>query len=65
MIEIVKDLPFDMCNSCSLFKPEMNEERLFSNYDCILISLAIRCENRLLCKNIRNQLEEAENGAAD
>ena len=64
MIEIVKDLPFEMCNSCSLIKPVMNEERLFSNYDCVLVSIAIRCENRLLCKNIRDEMmEEKQDGA--
>ena len=65
MIEIVKDLPFMMCNSCSLIKPVMCEERLFSNYDCILVSLTIKCENRLLCKNIRDQLKEEKQDATE
>ncbi len=65
MIEIVKDLPFEECDSCDLFEAVMNEEKLFAEYYVVLHSVAIKCKNRMICRNIRAMLEEAENNGTD
>jgi len=65
MIEITKDLPFEECNSCDFFEPVMNEEKLFAEYSVVLHSVTIRCNNRIICRNIRAMLKEAKSDAAE
>ena len=68
MIEIVKNLPFEDCEICQVFDPEIDQTKMFGDFKCLVNDITITCSRHKVCREIRRHLEsnkEAENNGAD
>ena len=67
MIEIVKDLPFEDCEICQVFDPEIDQTKMFGDYKCLVNDITITCSRYKVCREIRRHLEsnkeEKQDGA--
>lgn len=55
---IEKDLPFDICESCSECILDVNEQILFSYGESCQRVVKVGCKNANLCKVLRKKQEE-------
>ena len=68
MIEIVKDLPFEDCEICQVFDPEIDQTKMFGDFKCLVNDITITCSRYNVCREIRRHLEnnkEEQTDAAD
>ena len=68
MIDIVKDLPFEDCEICQVFEPELNQTRMFGDCVCLVNEITVTCSRYKICREVRRQLEsrkEKKTDAAD
>ena len=57
MIDIVKDLPFEDCEICQVFEPEIDQTRMFGENVCLVNEITVTCSRYRICREIRRQLE--------
>lgn len=68
MIEIVKDLPFEDCEICQVFEPDINHNRMFGDNVCLEDEVTVTCSRYRICREVRRHIEsikEAEQSGAD
>lgn len=58
-MEIIKRVPFECCDHCEGFEPDLKVGKLFAD-DQVLISLGISCENEKRCKQLLKMIKERE-----
>ena len=66
MIEIEKDFPFEECENCKCFDPDLRITKIYGDFTLINHTLQIVCGKCDVCREIRDQINrEAENNGAD
>lgn len=64
MICIEKDLPFEDCENCQVFEPDIDQTRMFGDAVCLINEITITCSRYKVCKEIRRHLESKKEGNA-
>lgn len=64
MICIEKDLPFEDCEICQVFDPDIEQTRMFSEDACLVNEITITCSRYKVCREIRRHLESEKEGNA-
>ena len=62
MIDITKDLPFEDCEICQVFEPQLDQTKMFGDEKCLVNDITVTCGNYKICREIRrhiNSLKEA------
>lgn len=62
MICIEKDLPFEDCEICQVFEPEIDQTRMFGEDVCLVNEITITCSRYKVCREIRRHLESRKEG---
>lgn len=62
MICIEKDLPFEDCEICQVFEPEIDQTRMFGEDLCLINEITITCSRYKVCREIRRHLESKKEG---
>ena len=60
MIDIVKDLPFEECETCQLFEPSFQSNKMFADNECVINEIEVHCSSSPVCREIRRQLKLKE-----
>jgi hypothetical protein len=64
VICIEKDLPFEDCEICQVFDPEIGQTRMFGDDVCLVNEITITCSRYKVCREIRRHLESKKEGNA-
>ena len=64
MICIEKDLPFEDCEICQVFDPDIDQTRMFGDGVCLINEITITCSRYKVCREIRRHLESKKEGNA-
>jgi len=64
VICIEKDLPFENCEICQVFEPEIDQTRMFGADVCLVNEITITCSRYKVCREIRRHLESKKEGNA-
>lgn len=66
MIDLVKDLPYEYCETCQVFEPEIEDQtKMFGDGACLVNEITISCSRYKLCREVRRQLESNKEGKTD
>ena len=60
MIDLIKDLPFEDCETCDCFEPNFSTSKLFGDYKCLVHEILVSCHSSPICREIRRHMEEKE-----
>lgn len=60
MIDIVKDLPFEDCETCECFEPNFRSNKLFGDEKCLVNEIIVNCSSSPICREIRRQMKKKE-----
>lgn len=63
-MDIIKELPFEFCDSCSEFILDVNEKTLYYtdfSGTSSHIAITVRCKNEGKCKQLKHNLHKLEN----
>ena len=62
MICIEKDLPFEDCEICQVFEPDIDQTKMFGEDVCLVNEITITCSRYKVCREIRRHLESKKEG---
>ena len=67
MIDVRKDFPFEDCEICQVFEPDVEHNRMFGDSKCLVDEVIITCSRYKICREIRRHIDskEAEQNGAD
>ena len=60
MIDLVKCLPFDDCETCECFEPNFRHSKLYGDSNCLVNEIEIHCSSSPICREIRKHLKTEE-----
>ena len=60
MIDLVKCLPYEDCETCACFEPNFRSSKLFGDEKCLVNEIEVHCRSAQICREIRRQMKEKE-----
>ena len=56
-MDIVKELPFDICENCGEFILDIEQKTLWDYQDNSRLMLTVKCKNEKKCKRLKENLK--------
>lgn len=60
MIDLVKCLPYEDCETCKCFEPNFRSSKLFGDEKCLVNEIEVHCSSAPICREIRRQMKKKE-----
>ena len=65
MIDLVKNLPFEDCEMCQVFDPDVNQSRMFGDGVCLVNEITVTCSRHKICREVRRHIESMKEEKQD